>query len=196
MIVWSIANQTAMTWSLRHSIDWRAMRLTLVGGTIGLAIGVWSLLHADRAAYAIALGVFLVGYGAVMLLRKPVVVRNPHPALDFISGLLSGITGGAAGFPSSALSIWSSMKGWDETRQRAAVQPFILAMQIGALLAISLARGAGASRFSLDASYFLFIPASLLGTSIGMALCRSLSDLQFARAVNVLLLASGLCYVL
>jgi uncharacterized membrane protein YfcA len=196
MIVCSIANQAAMTWSLRRSIDWRAMRLTLVGGAIGLAVGVWILLHADRATYSKALGVFLLGYSAFMLFRKPVAVRNPHPAVDFACGVLSGITGGAAGFPSSALSIWSNMKGWDKTRQRALVQPFILVMQIGALLAISLARGGRATGLSFDLSYLMFIPASLLGTSIGLALYRRLSDMQFARAVNVLLLVSGICYVL
>lgn len=42
----------------------------------------------------------------------------------------------------------------------------------------------------------LFIPASLLGTSAGMARYRQLSDLQFARVVNIALIISGLAYVL
>jgi uncharacterized membrane protein YfcA len=196
MIVCSIANQATMTWSLRKNIDWRGMRVTLCGGGIGVVIGVWVLLHVDRATYTTALGIFLLCYGFFMLFREPMIVRNPHPAIDFVVGVFSGVTGGAAGFPSSALSIWSAMKGWDKTRQRAILQPFILTMQIGALSAISLTRGADAGGLSLDPSYLLFIPASLLGTLIGLALFRRLSDLQFARAVNVLLLAAGICYVL
>ena len=42
----------------------------------------------------------------------------------------------------------------------------------------------------------LFLPASLLGTTIGMAFYRRLSDVQFARVVNVALMISGVSYVL
>jgi uncharacterized membrane protein YfcA len=196
MIVCSIANQMTMTWSLRRHIDWRGLRLTLVGGIIGLVVGVWVLLHVDRATYTTALGIFLLGYSFFMLFRKPMVVRNPRPVIDFLVGVFSGVTGGAAGFPSSALSIWVGMKGWDKTRQRAAVQPLILITQIGALSVISLVRGIDANGTSFDASYLMFIPASLLGTLIGLGFYRRLSDLQFARAVNVMLLIAGLSYVL
>jgi hypothetical protein len=88
------------------------------------------------------------------------------------------------------------MKGWEKARQRAVVQPFILIMQILALLAISLVRRQAAGGFGFDLNDLLFIPASLLGTSVGLALYRRLSDGQFARAVNILLIISGFSYVM
>jgi hypothetical protein len=93
------------------------------------------------------------------------------------------------------------MKGWDKYRQRAVSQPFILVMQIAALLAISLARwpvtgnGGFTGGGGFDTSDLLFIPASLLGTSIGLALYRRLSDSQFVRTVNILLVVSGVGYI-
>jgi hypothetical protein len=47
-----------------------------------------------------------------------------------------------------------------------------------------------------DLRKLLFIPASLLGTWVGLALYRRLSDSQFAVAVNLLLIASEAIYVL
>ncbi len=196
MIMCSIANQAAMTWASRRDIAWRGLAPYLAGGAFGLGAGVWMLLHADRAAYTRALGVFLLGYGLFMLLRRPMVVRWQHGAMDFGTGLLSGVTGGAVGFPGAFVTIWCGMKGWDKVRQRAVFQPFILIMQIAALLAISLARRSGAGGLGVSPADLLFVPVSLLGTSIGLLLYKRLSDLQFARAVNLLLIVSGLSFVL
>jgi uncharacterized membrane protein YfcA len=196
MVMCSIANQTAMTWAARRDIVWRELLVYLAGGAVGLAGGVWLLLHADHARYAPALGLFLLGYGLYMLLRKPLVIRRQHAALDFVTGLLGGITGGAAGFPGAFVTIWCSMKGWDKARQRAVFQPFILIMQVLALITISLLHRGSAGGLGFDPTDLLFIPASLFGTSLGLALYRRLSDGQFARAVNVLLIASGLSYII
>jgi hypothetical protein len=97
-----------------------------------------------------------------MLFRKPMVVRTQHAVFDVGCGFLSAIFGGAVGFPSATVMIWCGMKGWDKTRQRAVVQPFILIMQMIALQAIILLghnRGFGPGDL-------LFIPASLLGTGL------------------------------
>jgi len=131
-----------------------------------------------------------------MLVRKPMVIRWQRAAFDLGCGFLGGITGGAAGFPSASVSIWCSMKGWSKARQRGIVQPFILIMQIAALLAISLAKRPDSSGIGFDLGNLLFVPASLLGTSIGLVLYKRLSDSQFARAVNILLLVSGLSFVM
>jgi uncharacterized membrane protein YfcA len=195
MITCSIANQAAMTWAGRGEIDWRALGVYFAGGVPGLAIGVWVLMHLDRALYTQVFGAFVLAYGAYMMLRRPLVVRRPLAVVDFLAGFLGGITGGAAGFPGAFVTIWCGMKGWDKARQRAVFQPFILVMQVAALVAISLARGAGAGGIGFDAGNLMFVPLSLVGTWMGLALYRRLSDLQFARAVNVLLIASGLSYV-
>jgi len=196
MILCSIANQAAMAWSLRHEIDWRALGLFLCGGMVGLPAGVWMLMHADRAIYTAVLGVFLLAYGVWMLLRRRLTVRWRYPALDVAVGVIGGITGGAAGFPGAAVTIWCGCKGWDKTRQRALFQPFILIMQVAALLAINLARPDGFHGLSFAIGDLLCVPVSLLGTAIGLTFFRGLSDSQFARAVNVMMIVSGLSYVL
>ena len=86
------------------------------------------------------------------------------------------------------------MKGWDKARQRAVFQPFILIMQIIALAVISLWHRTNAG-VGFDPGNLLFVPISLLGTSLGLVLYGRLSDRQFARAVNILLMVSGVSYV-
>jgi uncharacterized membrane protein YfcA len=196
MIVCSIANQAAMTWALRRDVVWHELGVYLLGGALGVPAGVWLLLHADRSAYTGGLGIGLVAYGAYMLLRRPAVLPLQHRGLDFGVAILSGIAGGAAGFPSAAVTIWCSFRGWNKNRQRAISQPFILLMQIVALLVISLARPHEAAVAAIPMGELLCIPASLLGTAVGMACYRNISDRQFARAVNLLLIVSGLSYLI
>ena len=143
-----------------------------------------------------AFGIFLLAYGLYMLLGKPRAIRLQHPALDVLSGFLGGITGGAVGFPSAAVTILCSLRGWDKARQRALFQPFILIMQVAALLAISLAQGHTMHTVGLDPGTLLCIPGGLLGTQLGMSLYQRLSNRQFATAVNLLLLVSGLSFLL
>jgi hypothetical protein len=195
MITCSIASQAAMTWAMRRDIDWRGVSVFLGGGVFGLPIGVWVLLSMDATRYSRAFGILLLLYGIYMLFRQPLTLRRQPVAFDFSAGLLGGITGGAAGFPGAFVTIWCGMKGLDKARQRALFQPFILFMQVAALLAISLARRSGAGIVGFDPVDLLFVPAALLGTSLGLGLYRRLSENQFARAVNILLVVSGVSYV-
>ncbi len=194
MIVCSIANQTAMVWSLRAAIQWRELAVFLIGGAFGLPVGVSVLLTLDRHLYTHVLGVFLVAYGCYMLVRKPWVIRRQTRTFDFFAGFLGGITGGAAGFPGAFVTIWCSFKGWGKDRQRAMFQPFILIMQVAALATISLLRHS-AGKVGFEPANLLSIPAALLGTAIGMTLYKRLSDKHFARVVNVLMIVSGISYL-
>jgi uncharacterized membrane protein YfcA len=196
MMACGIANQAAMIWSLRRKIVWRELSVFLVGGAMGLPLGIWALLHADRGNYTEGLGLFLLLYGLCMLFRRPYRLAVQHRLLDVLAGFLGGITGGAAGFPSSAVTIWCAFKGWDKARQRALFQPFILLMQATALLAISLTRRQIGHGAGFDPGVLLCIPAGLLGTALGMALFRRFSTQQFATSMNLLLVASGLSYLL
>lgn len=194
MLACSIANQALMAWSLRSRVAWHGLKVFLLGGMLGLPLGVWALLHVDHGLYTHALGVLLLGFGAYLLVRKRQGTCPQHPCLDLAAGVLGGITGGAAGFPSAPVAIWCSLKGWDSTRQRALCQPFTLILQAAALLAISITTQGANNGFS--PGDLLCLPASLLGTSLAVTCSRRLSDRRHALAVNLLLIASGLSFVL
>jgi uncharacterized protein len=192
MMTCSIANQAKMTWELRRDFDWRSLLLFLSGGIGGLPIGVWLLFHVETGVYTHALGVFLVVYGGYMLFRRPVVLPQ-SAGCDIVAGFLGGITGGTTGFPGASVSIWCSTKGWDKNRQRAVFQPFILIMQVAALALICAAKsGHGAAYDLWD---LVYVPAGLLGTAAGLACYQKLSDKQFSRAVNMLLIISGVSFL-
>jgi uncharacterized membrane protein YfcA len=196
IMVCGIVNQAAMTWSMRGQINWREVSIFLAGGMTGLPVGVWLLLHAGREFNTKGLGVLLLLYGSSMLVRQRQRIARQHWLCDALAGFLGGITGGAAGFPSVAVMIWCSFKGWDKVRQRALYQPFILVMQATGLLVISLTQQQAGHGAGLEPAILLCIPASLLGTALGQAVFHRLSMNQFALAANVILAGSGLSFLL
>ena len=191
MMVCSIAIQSLSVAMLRNDIDWRDLLMFLAGGVVGLPFGVGLLLHLGQFGFKEAIGALLTAYAAYVLLKRPLTITLRSNVADAAIGFLGGITGGLAGFPGATVTIWCGMMGWDKRRQRGVYQPFILIMQILALILIQFlhkpARGHALGFEPLE-----FVPAALLGTWFGLAIFRRMSDRLFALAVNLLLLASGI----
>lgn len=145
--------------------------------------------------YLRAFGAILLAYSGYVLCRRPLTLGRQPVALDILSGFAGGITGGAAATPSFPVLVWSGLKGWDKTRQRALFQPFILVIQIVALTFISLAHRSASAHAGFAASDLLYIPASILGTNLGLIFFQGMSDFQFACVVNILLIVSGIAFV-
>jgi uncharacterized membrane protein YfcA len=195
MIVCSIAIQLFGVAALWRSIDWRSLPVFMVGGVLGVPAGVYLLLHLQAAAYRDVIGGLLVVYGFYLLLRWPAGKVRAGPLADACVGFLSGVTGGIAGFPGAFVTIWCGLKGWNKERQRGVYQPFILAMQPVALVAIGLMRPAGHGADAPDLRMLVFVPAALLGAWLGLRVFKRLSDRQFSVAVNALLIVSGIAFI-
>ena len=191
MIVCSIAIQMLSVATLRNAIDWKHLLRFLYGGVIGLPVGVYLLTHLASHLYLRCIGLFLIGYGLFMIARRPhQTTFGGNVVGDYIAGFFGGVTGGLVAFPGAFVTIWCGLKGWTKDRQRGVYQPFILVMQVLALALISFVQSSHSDR--IDLSTIIYVPGALLGTWCGIAIFRRLTDSQFARAVNLLLIASGL----
>ena len=191
MIVCSIAIQLYCVVSLRSSIAWRSLPRFLLGGVVGVPVGVWLLIHLPSGTYRAILGSLLIAYGAWLLFRRPARPLAWGAWADICAAFLGGLTGGLAGFPGAAVTIWCGLKGWDKEHQRGVYQPFILCMQPISLLFIQLMQPSSPTMARLDWHTFVFIPAALAGAWLGLRIFKRLSDRQFEVAVNLLLVLSG-----
>jgi hypothetical protein len=187
MVLCSIAIQLYAVLRIRKSIRWIALWPMLAAGAVTVPAGVWLLVHIDGAAYTIGLGVFMTGYAAYLLLRREPGVIRGSAWVDAFVGALAGVAGGLAGLPGTFVTIWCSMRGWDKLQQRAVYQPFILAMQIVAIVCLRWQ-----ARVSFDVAQSLSVlPFALLGAVGGLALFQRMTNRQFQLALCVLLAVSG-----
>jgi uncharacterized protein len=195
MMICSVAGQALMVWSLRRDVVWRGLAPFVAGAAVGLPLGVYCLLHSRPVLYVHVIGALLVLYAGFMIFRRPIVVRRQHALFDGLAGFLGGVTGGAAAFPGAFVTIWCGFKGFSKERQRGIYQPFILIVQLAALAVLALS-SLGAAGRPFDFAGIVYVPAMLLGSSCGMVCFKWLNDRQFARVVNLLLIVSGLSFLL
>jgi uncharacterized protein len=188
MVVCSIATQFYAVWDIRESIRWRSVLPMIGAGAVTIPLGVWLLLHADALLYAAGLGAFLTAYGCYIAFRRESSGTRGGGWHDAAAGALGGLTGGLAGIPGAPVTIWCSMRGWDKVTQRAVYQPYILAMQIVAIVCLRLQ---ATERLGVAHDVSL-VPFALLGAIGGLAIFRLMSNRQFQVAVSALLVISGL----
>lgn len=197
MALCSIAIQGWSVWMSRRDIDLAALAPLLAGGLCALPAGIAVLTRLPTGGYAAPVGVLVAGYGLWALLRPP-LPRSLHPGwwATALIGATGGITGGLAAFPGAVVAAWCGLRDWPKERQRAVTQAYILVMQI-ALLGVIAAMAPGNALASLpDLAQLAYVPAALIGAACGLRLFRGLTDRQFRRAVNMLLIAAGVGMVL
>lgn len=198
MMICSIAIYGWSSYVLRHEIELAALAPLLLGGICALPFGVWLLLKLPGGSmHAGILGVLLIGYGLFALLRPPPTLRRARGwRADILVGATGGLTGALAAFPGAMIAIWCALKPWAKERQRAVLQAYILAMQIAALVVIAALSEATGRTVAPDPAIFCYLLPAALGMLCGLQVFRLMTERQYGRSVNVLLVLSGLAMLL
>ena len=190
LTVCSLANQIVTVWTLRRTIVWRGLGGLVVGGVVGIAPGLWALIHVDHHLVAQGIGVLLFAYaGNLVIGRLPRFTTNSRWA-DAGVGLVAGAIGVVAALPSLPVTAWCQARGLQKDALRATVQPFILAMQL-----VTLPFIVNAAPNAIGPADLLCIPAGLLGTQIGLGCASGLTNRQFTVAVACLLSVCGVSFL-
>ena len=163
----------------------------IAGGLGGVPIGLRLLQALPTRMFASGLGLFLVIYSVAVLLkpdRLRIRLSGWKPAMA--AGAAGGLVGGFSAFPASIPAVYLGLRGLTKAETRSITQPYILVMQLISLSILALThRGIFNIEFWL--LWALTLPAVLLGTSTGVALYRRMSEVNFRRAVLILLMVSG-----
>jgi uncharacterized membrane protein YfcA len=162
----------------------------VIGGWLGVPVGLWLLSYLDTQLLCSIIGLILLGY-SLWILLKPVgmiPLRSTLPRAVSV-GLLGGVVGGFCGSPGSVMVIWANLLGLNKEQQRATVQPYILAMQLMALL-IFVIRG-GVFSGCLGILWISSFTVILLTTRLGVLVFRRLSNRTYNCLVVIMLALSG-----
>lgn len=175
----------------RPKFNWIAAKPFLIGGTIGIPLGVAALTIAETGTIRSAVGVFLLLFAAMQLVKAERVTIGQWGGqhADACVGLGGGVLGGFAGLSGPLPIIWLQLRGGPSADQRAIYQPFnlvVLAVAVGGMGLAGL----------VDATVLVYAaiatPLTLLGSWFGARIYLEVSEHAFRTVVLVLLLLSGL----
>ena len=163
----------------------------IAGGLVGVPVGLALLQNLPASTFAGGLGLFLIAYSVLVLLKPDslrITLSGWKPAVAV--GAAGGIIGGFSAFPGSMPVVYLGLRGLSKVETRGITQPYILALQLISLSILALTHSTIFNpQFWL--LWGLTLPAVLLGSSAGVALYRRTSEVNFRRAVLILLIVSG-----
>ncbi len=176
---------------LRGTAEREGALVYIAGGLVGVPIGLALLQALPTSTFAGGLGLFLIVYSVLVLLKPDslrIKLSGWKPAVAV--GTAGGIIGGFSAFPGSMPVVYLGLRGVSKGETRGITQPYILALQLISLSILALTHSAifNAQFWRL---WVLTLPAVLLGSSTGVALYRRMSEVNFRRAVLILLIVSG-----
>jgi uncharacterized protein len=176
---------------LRSTAEREGALAYIAGGLVGVPIGLWLLQSLPAHVFAGGLGLFLIIYSGLVLFKPDslrIGVSGWKPAVAV--GAAGGIVGGFSAFPASIPVVYLGLRGLSKADTRNITQPYILALQLVSLSMLALTHHA-IFNMQFWLLWALTLPAVLLGTSTGVTLYRRMSEVNFRRAVLILLTVSG-----
>jgi uncharacterized membrane protein YfcA len=195
MMACSLVTQFASLLALRRSVSWQGCPLLIGGGVVGVIPALYLLHHVDCQTFRIGFGIFLASYAAIMLLRPAAATLSfKAGGLSHIMvGFSGGIIGGLTAMPGALPTMWCDLHGMSKDQQRGLVQPYIVTLQIFALV-LMLVHNTITKEALLNLTYSL--PALTIGVTIGIAMFRRVTNTAFRSAVLVVLFFAGILLVL
>jgi uncharacterized membrane protein YfcA len=174
---------------LRSTLEREGALAYITGGLVGVPIGLGLLQALPTRLFGGGIGIFLIAYSLLVLLKPDhlrIRLSGWRPAMAV--GAAGGVVGGFSAFPGSIPVVYLGLRGLSKTETRNITQPYILVLHSLSILALTCTNIFN-TRFWL--LWALTLPAVLLGTSTGLTLYRRFSEVNFRRAVLILLLISG-----
>lgn len=213
MMICSVIAQTAGLLYLRKAIEWRTSVPFVLGGMLGVPLAVAVFHSIDAESFRRGFGAFLVFYAAYTLCQHALAVRARRAVVAAPSSASEGLVGGAmpvarsgsatqvmvgfgGGFiggltamPGALVTVWCDQQNRSKSSQRGVVQPFILSMQICALLV--MAGNTDLLEGDLMRQVGQSIPFLACGTALGLFLFGKVDNSGFRNIVLMVILLSG-----
>jgi uncharacterized membrane protein YfcA len=183
----SLSGQLLSIQLLRQTITYEIRWPLIFAGLFGVPFGTFALLWCDGRIIQFGLGGLLAVCGAWRLSGG---WRGGFRVCcsERVIGACGGLCGGMFGVSSAIPSIWLTMSGLDKTKQRAILQPYIIAIQCASLVALLYNGKFTATVWQALELYSLPLVA---GIFVGTFSFRLFSSEAYARAVSGLVMLSG-----
>lgn len=214
MMVCSVLAQLAGLLYLRKAIEWRTSMPFVVGGILGVPLAISVFHRIDAESFRMGFGAFLAMYAGYTLTQqlslafriRRLVLASPQAALaipvsrdrvlpklngvtQIMVGFSGGFVGGLTAMPGALVTVWCDLQNRTKSSQRGVVQPFILVMQLLAL--VLMAGNTDLISHGTFEKVCYSLPFLAAGTALGLFLFGKVDNSSFRTVVLFVILLSG-----
>jgi len=171
--------------SIWRDIDWRGIAFLLLGYVIALPLGVYALVNVPAPPMQLALGLFVIVTG-IMMLRGFRLEKTPGAAATTVTGAASGLLNGAFGIGGPPVVLFYFSTPAAAAVGRASVIAFFLSTDTLGLAELAR-RGAVTQQSFIQ--FVAWLPALLIGVAVGAKGFKHMDPVKFRTAVLWILIA-------
>ena len=182
-----LALESMLTLRYRQSLRVDAIWRVLAASLIAIPFGVLLLRHINERVALFILGLLLVVYSLYALIgfRLP---NLSHPIWAWMTGLASGLLGGAYNTAGPPIVVYGNCRGWDAAQFKSNLSSFFL---INSLFVTASHFASGNFTPDVTRTILFCLPATVLGFILGQSMDKWLDPGRFRKIVLVLLIVLG-----
>jgi uncharacterized membrane protein YfcA len=176
-------------------IQWRRIAIYVIPGFVGIPLGHHLLQILPKAIIALMFGVVLLVYVVWAVFRKPVEENDfgGRPG-EVVMGFIDGVFAGMLALPGIPVIIWANLRGYGKAKQRALSVPINFLMLLGSMAMFGF-KGSFSDPVT-QVHLLVAAPVALVGWFIGVRCFGRISEVNFRRFVQAVLVVSGLALVI
>lgn len=183
-----LALNVQMAWSYRRHLVTTGIRPLLVGALPGALAGALLLRFVSESGLRLGLGLLLLCYGLWGLYSRRLHRRDVHAVWGMLAGFFSTSFGTAYGINGPPLAVYLSMRGGTQSETKAALGVFFI---VSGLFIVAAQALAGVHSLQAVILFASALPAVLLGGWAGIRFSAGVNDVNFHRALHIMLLLMG-----
>jgi len=183
-----IVLETALLIRYRQSLQMKSIWRLVVASVVAIPFGIYVLRQLDERIALFILGLIISGYALYALIgfRLP---ELHHPLWAWLTGLASGMLGGAYNTAGPPIVIYGNCRKWSPQEFRSNLSGFFI---VNSLMVVSTHFLSGNFTSQVMSVFWWMLPALAMGFIAGQSLERWLNPEIFRKIVLAVLIVLGI----
>ena len=183
-----IVLETALLIRYRQSLQMRSIWRLVVASVVAIPFGIYILRQLDERIALFVLGLIIFGYALYALIgfRLP---ELHHPLWAWLTGLASGMLGGAYNTAGPPIVVYGNCRRWSPQEFRSNLSGFFI---VNSAMVVSTHFLSGNITSEVLSVFWRVLPALALGFLAGQSLDRWLNPEVFRKIVLGVLIVLGI----
>lgn len=193
MMFGSIISTLLIAWKFRKHINFKVIPVPLVFGTVGNVVGIMALVEVSNVLAVKIVGVLLVLLALYFFVLDDRIRIPQNIATASVAGIVSGLMGGFLNIPGPAIVLYYTAVARTKEEYFGTVQFYFLVLIVVKFTLLWIKRGL--PHFVIINAPLVVI-AGLIGMVFGLKVFHVVSATLLKRLVLVLMVASGIWYII
>jgi uncharacterized protein len=192
IVIYSLITNIIIVYRSRHYIDLKKVIPLIFFGIVATPLGLFILIYANVRILKLAIGLIIIITAFAMLKNFKIKIKNQNIAYGIV-GVLSGLLNGSAGLSGPPVVLFLANQNTDKDVFRANLTSYGIATNIFAIILYILK---GIIKTSTLHFTILYLPALIIGVSIGIIVSSRIKEGTFRKGTIYLIGLLGLYTVL